>query len=409
MKQNIDICELERLCLRCGKCRSVCPSFAVRLDETDTPRGRIVLATALACNQLRLEKEMQAALEDCLGCGACAAICPSGAAADRLSNLAKMSIVNTRGLPLIKRLILRGLLRHGRLLGHGSEWSARIWTLTLQNSPKRSPLRKLLPLAGMNPVRHLSRPSKHQLYRNLPEVTESRGKTIGTVTFFPGCGLRLIYPDTARNAIKLLSDAGYRVLSPPLPICCGRPALAHGDISTFNYLSRRLATRLRETGHPVVVACASCALTLARVYKEQGIEDLPQILEFSQALAQSDVKWKPTSSASLPLTYHDPCHLRHGLGVTKEPRQLLIQAYGEEYVELDNAGSCCGGAGSFHLSHFDVARELGNRKASDILQSGAQMVVTSCPGCMMFLEEMARIETKPWQVSHLADVLKLDD
>ncbi len=344
------------------------------------------------------------ALEECLGCAACTAICPSGAAAERIANLAYQKLVAHTGLSLPKRLLLRGLLRRGRLLGSAAEWLSRLWVLTGQDH--RSRLGKLLPQPSIVRQRHLPRPAAQSFYRGLPASLPPIGHTkVGTVVFFPGCGTRLVYPSSGLNAVRLLQHAGYEVLLPRLETCCGRVALAHGDSDTFRYLSSRLSSQLRNLNLPIVTACGSCAYTISRTYAEHGIAGMPEVRTLSQVLAESDVAWRAKPDVSLPVTWHDPCHLFHGLGVKDEPRRVLRAAFSDDYHEAEEPGACCGGAGSYHLSHYDVSLELGTQRAAQLTATGARTVVTECPACIMFLHEIALETNAPWQVVHLADAI----
>jgi glycolate oxidase iron-sulfur subunit len=228
---------------------------------------------------------------------------------------------------------------------------------------------------------------------------------VGTVVFFPGCGTRLVYPHSGLNAIHLLQHAGYEVLLPRLDTCCGRVALAHGDADTFRYLSSRLSSQLHNLNLPIVTACGSCAYTISRTYAEHGIEEVPEVRTLSQVLAGSDVAWRANPAISLPVTWHDPCHLFHGLGIKDEPRYILRAAFGADFHEVDEPGTCCGGAGSYHLSHYEVSRELGMQRAAQLTATNAHTVITECPACIMFLCEMALVTSSPWRVAHLADAI----
>jgi glycolate oxidase iron-sulfur subunit len=404
MSPSNQISHLERLCLRCGKCRSVCPSFRVRRDEVFSPRGRIAQTAAVEHGTLPDDPAYAGALEECLECAACTAICPSGAAAERIANLAYQKLVAHTGLSLPKRLLLRGLLRRGRLLGSAAEWLSRLWVLTGQDRP--STLGKLLPLPRIVSKRHLPRPAARSFYRGLPASLPPIGHPkAGTVVFFPGCGLRLVYPHSGLNAVHLLQHAGYEVLLPRLETCCGRVALAHGDSNTFRYLSSQLSSQLRNLKLPIVTACASCAYTISRTYREHDIAGVPEVRMLSQVLAESDIAWRANPVVSLPVTWHDPCHLFHGLGVKEEPRSILRAAFGGDYHEAEEPGACCGGAGSYHLSHYDVSRELGMQRETQLTATGARTVITECPACIMFLREIALVTNSPWRVAHLADAL----
>jgi len=102
------------------------------------------------------------------------------------------------------------------------------------------------------------------------------------------------------------------------------------------------------------------------------------------------------------VTYHDPCHLRFHQGVYAEPREILNSIDGIKYVEMDNADACCGLGGSFSIAHRDISIGIQDKKMESLKRSGAQTVVTSCPGCMLYLAHGIRRNKLPVKVMHIS-------
>ena len=106
----------------------------------------------------------------------------------------------------------------------------------------------------------------------------------------------------------------------------------------------------------------------------------------------------------MPLfTYHDPCHLVRGQGIRREPRDLL-GATGR-FVEMEEADTCCGGAGSFHIDYPDIAAKILAKKRANIERTGAAVVVTGCPGCLIQLSKAAKASGGKFKAMHISQVI----
>ena len=104
------------------------------------------------------------------------------------------------------------------------------------------------------------------------------------------------------------------------------------------------------------------------------------------------------------VTYHDPCHLKNSLGVVDQPRTLLKASRGVNFVEMNDAGVCCGNGGSFNLFHYDLSQEIGANKADNVIDSKASVVATSCPACMMQLSDMLSQKHGDVAVKHVIEI-----
>jgi glycolate oxidase iron-sulfur subunit len=105
------------------------------------------------------------------------------------------------------------------------------------------------------------------------------------------------------------------------------------------------------------------------------------------------------------VTYHDACHLAHPQGITAQPRALVRAVAGENFVELPEAEICCGSAGSYNLTEPEMAARLQKRKIDNILSTGADVVVTSNPGCQLQIEAGLKKAGSKMRVMHIADFL----
>jgi glycolate oxidase iron-sulfur subunit len=115
--------------------------------------------------------------------------------------------------------------------------------------------------------------------------------------------------------------------------------------------------------------------------------------------------FKPQTSNS-KVTYHDACHLAHAQRITAQPRALIEAVAGRNYVELPESDVCCGSAGSYNLTEPEMAARLQQRKIENILKTGANVVVTSNPGCLLQIQAgLRKAGAKDVSVVHIADFL----
>ena len=113
----------------------------------------------------------------------------------------------------------------------------------------------------------------------------------------------------------------------------------------------------------------------------------------------------PEQAEKVIATYHDPCHASRGQGLVDQPRAILRSIPGLQYRELPEADWCCGGAGSYALSHYELARKVLDRKMDNVQQTGANLLVTSCPACIIHLSYGVRKRGLPVRVCHISELI----
>jgi glycolate oxidase iron-sulfur subunit len=164
----------------------------------------------------------------------------------------------------------------------------------------------------------------------------------------------------------------------------------------------------------IVTDCASCSSFLkdySQLFDEndprrQGAEALAaRVRDLTEFLAQVKLPANAQPVEAI-ITYHDPCHLSRYQKITQQPRDLIRSIPGVEYRELPEADWCCGGAGSYSLTHHDLSMQILQRKMENIRSTGAEIVVTPCPACVMQLQYGAKRFGVPVQVMHLAELLR---
>jgi len=236
------------------------------------------------------------------------------------------------------------------------------------------------------------------------------------VAYFSGCMTDLAFPGTGASVVDTLNRAGVDVVFPKEQVCCGAPAWFGGDMDTARELAESNIKTLDALDvDGIVISCATCGSVLSHTYPElldnsaEAKRVAGKIVDFQKLVAELGVEkiFGPTKNPGrkIRVTYHDPCHLKRGMDVYREPRTILRDTPGVDFVEMENADRCCGGPGAFSLTHYDAAMEYGRLKAEAIVNSGAEMVVTSCPSCQLQLADALRKFGADIPVTHTADLV----
>ncbi|MFA0832543.1 MAG: (Fe-S)-binding protein [Methanobacterium formicicum] len=203
--------------------------------------------------------------------------------------------------------------------------------------------------------------------------------------YFQGCTARDKLKNISRNTQMILDIAGvdYKIL--PDEDCCGSILLRTGFQEDAHKLMINTYKKLK--GEKIVVSCAGCYRTLKKDYSEVFGEEL-DVTHISQLLEELIIEGKiRTKKESLKVTYHDPCHLGRLCGEYEAPRQVIGEK--AELVEMDKTGehaSCCGAGGGVKSAYPELSSEISNKRIDEALKTGADLMVTCCPFCVLNLE-----------------------
>jgi glycolate dehydrogenase iron-sulfur subunit len=404
-------------CMRCGFCLPTCPTFALTGRERSSPRGRVALARAVAEQQLEFTAAVKEESFFCLDCRACTTACPSGVRAGEVMEICRSQ--SHQQFPLghvgksFREFILQRMLPDPDLL-EKSMLPARLYQrLGIQWLVRHSKLLKLGPAwmekaEGMMP--HLEKPLRPQL----PEVTPARGEQRGRVGFFLGCVMTLMYPEVSRQTVRVLAHQGFEVVTPKQAKCCGAPHLSEGDRQSARELAQfNLDLFLAQDVDYIVTDCAGCGASL-KEYEEllEGAAEHEKLARFrgkvrdiSEFLSEVGLRSAGLKPVNRSVTYHEPCHLCHAQGISRQPRELLGQIPGVELREMNEASWCCGSAATWGLKFSKESRQVLDRKLENVKQTGAEILVTANPGCQLQLAWGVREAGLPQQVQHLMELL----
>jgi glycolate oxidase iron-sulfur subunit len=368
---------LIRDCVHCGFCLPTCPTYELWHEEMDSPRGRIWLMQEVVEGHLELDATVAKHFDQCLGCMACLTSCPSGVQYDRLIELARERVEEEVRRPVSQRL-LRALafavLPHPRVMRAALPFS------------KLAPFRAFRELAP--PWREAVAP---------PRETPAAGERVARVGLLTGCVQSVLFGEVNRATARVLAAHGYEVTA-PYGGCCGALALHAGRREQGLELAHRAAAAFRAAGAETLVTnAAGCGSHL----KDAGV-DLP-VVDVSELLAQADGPER--HPLPLRVAFQDSCHLKHAQRITAEPRAVLRSIPGLELVETAEQELCCGSAGIYNLVQPDAARELGHRKAANVLATEPDLYVSANPGCLLQVSAALRRARRPLPALHPVELL----
>ena len=409
--------ELDK-CARCGECRSVCPIFDALKWEKYAARGKVALTRAVLRGEMAPDTSYAEVVNNCLLCLACVENCGSGVRLDRVILAARNQLAREKGLPLVRQLLHRLLVSGQELMDLFALGGSFSQYLLFKRIPRESGLKRRFPLPLVAKDRRIPLLA-HRSFRNkMPEINHAR-KTRRTVLFFTGCLINYVYPRIGRSVVKVLNHFDTDVIIPGTQHCCGAPAEVGGDLKAAKALARKNLPALCAWPHDIVTACASGGYMLKKIYpglfdkddplyskaisvahrtydineylvKKIGLHRIEQALKSNRMPEADSLHRIGQALKQMPqqrVTYHDPCHLVRGQGISHEPRRLLQAAFGSDFIEMADAHRCCGSGGTYGLTHPHTSLKILKGKTRNILASEARGVATACPGCMIQLKE----------------------
>jgi glycolate oxidase iron-sulfur subunit len=385
-----------------------------------SPRGRLNLLRAVEDGNLGWTAGVEAHLYHCLDCRACNTVCPPGIRIGELIIQGRVPMAAKRARPWLLRFMLEQVLisaERAEVLSAPMRLVQRLGLDRLGAGmlgwiPRLGPaLRNLVQFTP-----RFAPPLRAQL----PLTTPARSERRHRVAFFLGCMMNVAMPETSRATVRVLARMGCEVVTPRGQSCCGAPQ----DDQALRGLSRQFARRNIALFEPsldevdaVVTDCAGCSAAL-KEYAD-WLHDDPQWGERARRFSAKvrdvtewlDSIWPDNLTARYPsqvrATYHDPCHLSNVQKVRQPPRRLLQRIQDLELRPLPDSFPirCCGSAGIYNLTHMPMALELLDRKMNDIAATGAELVVSANPGCLLQLDWGRKRSKQPIRVKHVVQVL----
>jgi glycolate oxidase iron-sulfur subunit len=394
-------------CVRCGACMTVCPLYGLTGRESAVARGKLNLLSAWEEGRPLSEEALREILACCLLCGACTEKCAVGLMTPELIKAARTRLRLKEGLTWNPAALLAHLTWQAPhlipaaaplapLINRLKSWVGAESGLMWRLFPHLSALCAEFPPLARRPLR-----------AQAPGLLPGRGPL--KIAFFVGCGLEALYPQAGLAFLSICGRLGIEVVIPPGQGCCGLMAESVGERETALALGRRLVQEFAALKSDyVVTACASCAYQLKRLGRlladtpeaEAAARLAARVREASEFLVQ-EVGYHPDfRPGAQGAAFHDPCHLHRGQGIAAEPRKLLKEAAGGAVLEPAEK-TCCGLGGAFGVLHPELSRRLGQARTQALGETGAELLVTSCTGCLAQLARTA----PPARVVHLMELI----
>jgi len=403
-------------CIHCGFCLPVCPTYLTLENEMDSPRGRIYLIRAAAEGRIGLNATFAKHMDRCLVCRACETACPSGVTFGALMEAARGQLRRRYTAPPAQRWLrdtILAIVTDAGRLERVTRLLAVYQRSGLQALVRASGLLKLAgPLAAMEALL----PRLHDWGRQsrLPETTPARGRRRGRVGMLTGCVQRVWLPRINRATATVLAENGYEVVAPDGQGCCGSLLVHEGERERARARARVVIDLFERAQVEIVVANAAGCGSAMKGYGEllRGDPDYApraeafarSVRDVSQLLATGSLNGR-LGRLAVKVTYHEPCHLAHAQRIRAEPRALIRAIPGVQFVELKESDVCCGSAGIYNLLHPGEAGALLERKLERVAESGAEIVLTGNPGCLMQLEAGLRRRGMTVAVMHPVELL----
>lgn len=376
------------------------------MTETSGPRGRISLIKDVAQGLLDLHSDgFVEQMSQCLDCRACEAVCPSGVGYGQLVESARAQIRraeapnDSRARRLTREFLLRTLFERPLLL----RTAARLLRLAQQTGLIRfaGRLGKLAPAISASFFT-----ANGQRY----DVDGAKGLAF----LHAGCVMGVAFAGVHAATVRMLRRAGLGVVVPSDQGCCGAIAAHAGEPEIARaFAKRNIAAFERSRADVYVVNAAGCGSALKEYgqllasdpdWAQRAADFSKRVRDVSEVLDAMDLG-TPSNSVDQTATYQEACHLVHAQRIAGAPRRLLARIPGLRLVEMAESALCCGSAGIYNLTQPEMASRLARRKVAAIEATGADVVVTTNPGCATQLTAGLRDAGTKTRVKHLVEML----
>lgn len=386
-------------CVKCGLCLSVCPLYEEVPRELLFARGRNVVCEEILSGRTFKWQVLAERLSWCLGCDRCGRSCPAGLKAAEVTFALRAEAVKQQGLSLFK-----AFLPH--LVAHRGSFGFLLYLISVFQplGKKGGPFLRHMPgflrvfSGGLKLPRIILPPLRYKL----PEKLVPRGKRVLKVVFFLGCATEYVFQKAALNFLRFLLDRGVEVALPKGQVCCGMPFYGWGDRKGLDFMiSKNLKAFSAFDFDHLLTLCPSCGLALKELYPEPLATKTLDFTEFvADFLDSGSLK---SVLGNRKVTYHYPCHLAAQKGIKGQPERIIKAVKGLELIESPQG--CCGMGGTFAIKHPEISKRIALKRLNELLETGADTVLTTCPGCVLQLSHTANGERIPLKVLHLAEIL----
>lgn len=404
-------------CVHCGLCLNHCPTYRLWHLEADSPRGRIRQMILVNEGQIQLGSGFVDHIDKCLDCRSCETACPSGVEYGKLVEHARARIENEYRRPwfarVARKLVFESLLPFPTRIAGVARLLRFYQRSGLQSLARRTGVLRLLGLAERE--RLLPRIDESFFFEQLGKTFPAVGTRRARVAFFAGCIADVAFAKLNDATIRVLTANGCEVVVPDGQLCCGALAAHAGVRKAAHELARKNISAFGTGAFDAILTnAAGCGSTL-KEYDRLFAENQPEhaaakafchrVRDVTEFLAALGLSAKP-KRVVMRVTYQDSCHLLHGQKVREAPRQLLKAIPGVEFVELPYSDICCGSAGVYNVTQTQASMELLAEKMAYAKKTGAQVIATANPGCLLQMRAGVERYATGQEVLHVVELLE---
>lgn len=407
--------ELLRSCVHCGLCLGACPTYRELGNENDSPRGRLYIMKSLAEGRLEPTPNVTRHLDLCLDCRACETACPSGVQYGAILEPAREALLkaNPPGVfeKLLRALFFKVIVPRPEVLSFVTKLLRFQQTSGLRNFAKSLGLMKLLParlreMEEMQP--DLSAPA---FLENAPDVFPAEGGVAKKrVAFFAGCVMDQFMGDIHRATVKVLQAHGVEVLAVKGQVCCGALMVHAGEAEIARGLARKNIEIFRGLGVDAIVNnSAGCGAQMKDyphlIHGDDSVKQFSSMIKDVSQILYDLEPVRPLKPLEKTLCYDEPCHLLHAQKISVQPKAIIQRIPGLKWIPLPDAEFCCGAAGIYNLTQPEMAGKILARKIEAIKGTGAELVTTGNPGCLMQIRNGCKAAGLKCEVLHPMELL----
>jgi len=430
-------------CVRCGACRGVCPTLNITGREADGPRGRVLMARSLLEGEIPVNQEIKEQLDRCLLCSACVDACPMDVQVPDIVMLAKEQIaaatemesfhpktlrldnsqndMKTTAKPVrgLKDFLFDKVIADQKNLNKVGNLLWMYQKSGLQKVTRAVGILKFFPeqMQQMEQIMpEILPPKKRQQHPEFTPRAKEQTEARGRVAFFQGCIMDMMFRETNDNSIKLLSKAGFDVVTPKSQVCCG--ALHHHSGKTdkaVELAKSNIAAFESANVDYIITNAGGCGAAMTEY--EELFRDNPAWLGRAKKFTEKicDISEIIYEKGELPelvgrgerVTYQPSCHLQYVMKVKDAPAKLVKSVENAEYVDLPEKKYCCGSAGIYNMLQPELANEILDRKMEKVKETDSAVLITANPGCYLQMKLGVHREgmEKVIETKHIVDYL----
>ncbi|MBA4348780.1 MAG: hypothetical protein C0415_02180 [Thermodesulfovibrio sp.] len=373
-------------CIRCGTCKTLCPTYIEDATEGMSARGRVILLKKYINGEIKPSKTLDKRIFSCMLCGACDSLCPLGIKITDAVYEVRKSLRKFNGNRKLLSFFIKFAFK---------KISSAFGLFSLfKNIIETSPVNKLQPFKTL---KELNVKVPDNTLRDSISISKAP-RPKGRIAVFAGCTVNFLYPHVGNSLISSLNKLNYDVILPKGEVCCGAPLLGLGFEEDAAELAEKNIKMFKGLKVEAVIGlCPTCVHFIKDEYQRLAGEGIENAMDVSQFFMEKMHDVSPVTDSVSRIVYHDPCHSLYHLNVSAEPRHILNSI---GFNVLDSESGCCGFGGSFRLLYQELSDSILEKRIKEYEK--ADMIVTSCPNCII----QFRSKMKDKKIKHIIEIIE---